>query len=765
MSATQRRCENGKTEFERLKLLMRRGAFVIGFCQGDTEKIYRSITPYMRADDNLDANGPLINKSHNLLDKGDVNDCDGDKVYLKTTMAESQDRGITYILNQTMVTTPVNCQEFMKKCTDHVDDNFIVSEEGWIFDHLKQIGEVEFFFGVKGNGCKVYNIREREHSTLAETEETTQKPFLCTVSKTKHPKKEIYNPIYIETSTTTVTGNGYLCIDYFDEAKSCNVFLEVCDTQNQISDTTAGESLNYLHLKGKISEYTGDVDDCVENNVYLKTLWAEKSSETGISATYKQTHKLILTPFTCEAFRKECIEYADIPFVYYNAGWIFDHLKETGQNEFFFGFDNTEDVCMVYDIKKNTRSLQIHVSDHDLMLPFLCIETNPQPSNKEIYNPIKLETIVKDSNYPCFEYFSSGVTCSDYNSSCSGTLTPDEELYLTSKMSLDYPDITEYFYKIKLMIGDPICHAMRSPNFNVIRTKNSPEKFPYICKGDIDKYSSYTCVEYISSKVTCREYFLLCDNKFTRNERLYLTSEMQNHFPGVTEGIVFITDLIAPQIEHPTRRNYALLPYRQEVNALQYYATGTFQMVVGDLIQVSQPTSCKVVNRVSRALARNIKNFVKFPEQGQVDAISDGFYRTRNFLGVIAALMEHMSGYFHPILMMLSLSTGKAIERWKRRFPILRLKNQTNNPESACRVMAATAALHNIAVDRKEPDIEDIELGQEQPDDVNYDEYFYRTRIKNGEPQCLVIVHSNVNKIEEDDTIRMFPYVCKGDID
>ncbi|KAG1709740.1 hypothetical protein GQR58_002826 [Nymphon striatum] len=50
---------------------------------------------------------------------------------------------------------------------------------------------------------------------------------------------------------------------------------------------------------------------------------------------------------------------------------------------------------------------------------------------------------------------------------------------------------------------------------------------------------------------------------------------------------------------------------RTAVIALQYYAAGTFQMVVGDPIQVSQSTSC----RVSRAQAGKIHIYVKLPEQ------------------------------------------------------------------------------------------------------------------------------------------------------
>ncbi|KAG1704392.1 putative nuclease HARBI1 [Nymphon striatum] len=165
--------------------------------------------------------------------------------------------------------------------------------------------------------------------------------------------------------------------------------------------------------------------------------------------------------------------------------------------------------------------------------------------------------------------------------------------------------------------------------------------------------------------------------------------------------------------------------------ALQYYATKTFQMVVGDPIQISQPTSCQ-----------KIKNFVKFPEQGvlgcvdgthvwiisphlnETDFVNKGYHSIN-----VQVICDHKGKWINIVSVDVSLMTvvtpeeigtrvmvEQDIGRWKRRFHI-HLKNWMNNPESACRVIAATAVLHNIALDRNEPGIEDTEPGQEQPDD------------------------------------------------
>ena len=66
---------------------------------------------------------------------------------------------------------------------------------------------------------------------------------------------------------------------------------------------------------------------------------------------------------------------------------------------------------------------------------------------------------------------------------------------------------------------------------------------------------------------------------------------------------MMITDIVKAGIEHTTRRNYALPPCQQVLVALQYYATGTFQYVVGDPSQMSPQTSWQAIHHVAVSLA------------------------------------------------------------------------------------------------------------------------------------------------------------------
>jgi hypothetical protein len=284
--------------------------------------------------------------------------------------------------------------------------------------------------------------------------------------------------------------------------------------------------------------------------------------------------------------------------------------------------------------------------------------------------------------------------------------------------------------------------------------------------------------------------------------------ELYKRYRFTREGIMQITDLVRLDIEHDTARSHALVPCQQVLIALQYYATGTFHMVVGDPLQVNQSTANRAIHRVTHALCMRINDFVKFPDDANsLSEIKDGFFNMRQFPGVIGCvdgthiwiqrpheneadyvnrkgyssinvqvICDHRgkltnivarwpgsahdsrilrssqvwdmmeggmvrgcilgdSGYpcrnwlMTPLLHVQTAKERRynaahkgtrvlveqTIGRWKRRFHILHLQSRLKNPESTCRVIAATAVLHNIAVDRNEPLGADIQPGMPQP--------------------------------------------------
>ena len=69
-------------------------------------------------------------------------------------------------------------------------------------------------------------------------------------------------------------------------------------------------------------------------------------------------------------------------------------------------------------------------------------------------------------------------------------------------------------------------------------------------------------------------------------------------------GLVKILD---KDLQHHTRRGLPLT-MQQVLIALRLHATGTFQMVIGDLFGVYVFAACRVIHKVSRAIAKQNGN-------------------------------------------------------------------------------------------------------------------------------------------------------------
>ena len=102
--------------------------------------------------------------------------------------------------------------------------------------------------------------------------------------------------------------------------------------------------------------------------------------------------------------------------------------------------------------------------------------------------------------------------------------------------------------------------------------------------------------------------------------------------------ILWLTELIGDDIDHPLPRQGSLPPVLQLCIALQYYATGSFYVLIGDLHGVSERTVGRVVDRVSRALAGKVDDFVRLPTQGEADTAMVSFYQRGGFPNVWGAI-------------------------------------------------------------------------------------------------------------------------------
>ncbi|KAG0412993.1 hypothetical protein HPB47_009857 [Ixodes persulcatus] len=196
-------------------------------------------------------------------------------------------------------------------------------------------------------------------------------------------------------------------------------------------------------------------------------------------------------------------------------------------------------------------------------------------------------------------------------------------------------------------------------------------------------------------------------------------------------------------------RGLPLSPMLQLLVALRFYGAGTFQVVTGDLVNVSQPTVCRVIERVSRVLAETLfPRLVDFPEGDCDEAITGPqlqffdlvarwpgsvhdsrifdnsrarvLYENERIPGLLLGDAGNacMSFLLTPLAnpgvanspkgryQAAHLKTRNSVERafgvFKRRFPCLDMRLQYKAERSAL-IITACAALHNLARLRKEP--------------------------------------------------------------
>ena len=104
-------------------------------------------------------------------------------------------------------------------------------------------------------------------------------------------------------------------------------------------------------------------------------------------------------------------------------------------------------------------------------------------------------------------------------------------------------------------------------------------------------------------------------------------------------NIVNFWNLIKDDFVVERRRDTTISSMHQLMIALRFYASGSFQINVGDLLNVSQSSVSKIIKKVSRIIAAKRHLFINMPEneqklrQQQLD-----FYNIRRFPRVYGAI-------------------------------------------------------------------------------------------------------------------------------
>ncbi|KAL1448360.1 hypothetical protein WDU94_005508 [Cyamophila willieti] len=165
--------------------------------------------------------------------------------------------------------------------------------------------------------------------------------------------------------------------------------------------------------------------------------------------------------------------------------------------------------------------------------------------------------------------------------------------------------------------------------------------------------------------------------------------------------------MIEHLLETPDQNN-SISPITQLLLSLRFYAIGNFLITSGDFCGVSKSSACKIVRKVSHAIANLAPQFIRMPEtEDQIRGAQVEFYKRARLPRIIGPIdCTHVKiespGEAHQLYNVSLIRIRNPVERsygvWKRRFPVLkhgmRLKLETCQA-----VTIATAVLHNIAID------------------------------------------------------------------
>ena len=154
------------------------------------------------------------------------------------------------------------------------------------------------------------------------------------------------------------------------------------------------------------------------------------------------------------------------------------------------------------------------------------------------------------------------------------------------------------------------------------------------CVTVVNKTMSIIAIQYFRRRLTSERVFRDRKNPldFLNDEDLYKAFRFHRN------ELLALCDELSADIEYISNRRGALLPVMQLLIALRFYATGTFQAVIGEMFGVNQSTASRTVNRVTKAILLQMPRWVHLPTQVEADEQKVKFHAKAGFPGVIGCV-------------------------------------------------------------------------------------------------------------------------------
>ena len=99
-----------------------------------------------------------------------------------------------------------------------------------------------------------------------------------------------------------------------------------------------------------------------------------------------------------------------------------------------------------------------------------------------------------------------------------------------------------------------------------------------------------------------------------------------------------ILDEYGAELEYLATRKGSLPATLQILIAMRFFATGSFQMAVGDIFGVSKATVHRCIHRVSSEIARRVSVHVRFDRQTKADRTKEKFLAMAGFPNVVGCV-------------------------------------------------------------------------------------------------------------------------------
>lgn len=157
-----------------------------------------------------------------------------------------------------------------------------------------------------------------------------------------------------------------------------------------------------------------------------------------------------------------------------------------------------------------------------------------------------------------------------------------------------------------------------------------------------DESGSTECDEMVDNVIDLNKYFSVRRSKIYKTKLhpldYYSDDEFRKRFRFTKEGFSFIQQLLEPILKEPNLRGLPIEIADKILIALRFYATNSFQTVVGDLVGIDQATTCRILHKVTSAILSKFHDFIEMPNDTEKIKISTDFYMQSGIPNIIGLI-------------------------------------------------------------------------------------------------------------------------------